>query len=298
MADSVTYIPDQNQAASYLPFMLAGNHGLGGNGGGWGAGILGFIIGALVGNRGLGGLFGGNNGNGMDAGYVANALNNDTGRELIIQAVNGNHEAIMNLSTILHADLSTVQSDINTVSLAIQSLGSQVGLSSQQIINSIQQGNAGLASQLCQCCCEMRQLTIEQGYQNQIRTLEQTTALSGQADRNTAAITAAIANQTTMINEKFCDLEKREMQDKITTLTANNTLLRSQIDNAAQTAQIAGLIAPLAHEVNDIKCKLPNTVPVTYPNITAVNNTPNMGGFYGGFPGYGYGFGFNNGLVF
>ena len=84
------------------------------------------------------------------------------------------------------------------------------------------------------------------------------------------------------------------MQEKINALTANNTLLRSQIDNAAQTAAIAGLIAPVAKEVDDIKCKLPNTVPVTYPNITAVNNTPYMGGFYsgfgGGFNGWGYGF--------
>ena len=87
------------------------------------------------------------------------------------------------------------------------------------------------------------------------------------------------------------------MQEKINSLTANNALLRSQIDNANQTAQIASLIAPVAKEVNDIQCKLPNTVPVTYPNITAVNNTPNFG-WNNGFWGNGFGFGFGNGVAF
>ena len=45
MADSVTYIPDGNsQANNLLPWMLAGNNGFGGIGGGWGGGILGFLL--------------------------------------------------------------------------------------------------------------------------------------------------------------------------------------------------------------------------------------------------------------
>lgn len=119
MAETVVYTPEANQANSYLPWMLANNNGFGGLGNGWGTGVLGFILGAIVGNNGFGGLFGGNAGIG-GAGYVANALNNDTGRELIMQAVNGNHEALTNLSNILHTDVAAVQSAINTVSLGIQ----------------------------------------------------------------------------------------------------------------------------------------------------------------------------------
>ena len=97
-----------------------------------------------------------------------------------------------------------------------------------------------------------------------------------------------------MINEEFCDLEKRELQDKITTLTANNALLRSQIDNANQTAQITSyvnsVVAPLQKSVTEIENKMPNTVPVQYPNLVAVNQTPFNGGCYGnGFYGNGFG---------
>lgn len=38
-----------------------------------------------------------------------------------------------------------------------------------------------------------------------------------------------------MINDKFCDLEKRELQNKIDTLTADNALLRSNANNERQT---------------------------------------------------------------
>lgn len=205
MAD-VTYIPDANsgQMNNLLPWMLAGNGGFGGFGGGWGTGIVGFILGALVGNNGFGGLFGGNNSGMNGAGYVANALNNDTGRELILQAVNGNHEALTNLSNILHTDVASVQSALNTISLGIQNVGSQVGMTGLQVINAIQAGNAEMANQLCKCCCDQRQLTVEQGYQNQLRTVEQTNTLSGAIAGGNQRIVDAIADLKTTTVQEFC----------------------------------------------------------------------------------------------
>jgi hypothetical protein len=49
----------------------------------------------------------------------------------------------------------------------------------------------------------------------------------------------------------------------------------------------------LQAKVNEIAAKQPNTVPVQYPNLVAVNQTPYNGGF-GGF----YGNGFGNNIVF
>ena len=107
-----------------------------------------------------------------------------------------------------------------------------------------------------------------------------------------------------MINDKFCDLEKRELQNKITTQGDIITQLRGQIDNANQTAAITGyvnsIVAPLQKEVSEIANKMPNTVPVQWPQLTAVNTTPYVsGGYYGnGFGAWGgFGFGGNN-LVF
>lgn len=251
------------------------------------------------GNNGFGGGWGGGGG----AGFLSNQLNNDSGRELIMNAINSNGEAsrtaIQGLATMLGQDFNLVNGAVQNVQNALSSLALQQAVSVPQIINQIASGDASIISAFQNCCCEQRLLTVEQGYQAQLRTLEQTTALSGQADRNTAAITAAIAAQTTMINDKFCDLEKREMQAKIDTQSDIIGQLRGQIDNANQTAAITSyvnsLVTPLAAKVDQIASKQLPTVPVVYPNIQAVNNTPYMGNYYGGFNGYGYGPGWGNG---
>jgi hypothetical protein len=282
----------------------------GGFGGGFGsfnsiADLFGLAIIASMfgwGNNGFGGGFG-NWGGGNAAGFLSNQLNNDSGRELIMNAVTSQGEAsrsaIQNLATMLGQDFNLVNSGVMNVQNALSSLALQQAVSVPQIINQIASGDASIISAFQNCCCEQKLLTVEQGYQAQIRTIEQTNALSGQADRNTAAITAAIANQTTMINEKFCDLEKREMQSKINTQADIIGQLRGQIDNANQTAAITGyvnsLVTPLAQKVDQIASKQLPTVNVQWPQLQAINTTPYVsGGIYGAY-GYGYG---NNGLVF
>ena len=254
------------------------------------------------GNNGFGG-FGGWGGNSGSAGFLSNQLNNDSGRELIMNAINAQGEAsrtaVSNLATALGQDFNLVNAGVQNVQNALQTLALQQAVSVPQIMNSIASGDASIISSFQKCCCDQKLLTVEQGYQAQLRTLEQTTALSGQADRNTAAITAAIANQTTMINDKFCDLEKREMQAKIDTQSDIIGQLRSAADNAAQTSQLMGyvnsVITPIATKVNEIAAKQLPTVNVQWPQLQAVNTTPYVsGGIYGAF-GYGYG---NNGLVF
>lgn len=278
--ETKTYVfsPDNN---GNVPFWAAMNNG-GMFGNGYGGGIIGFILGLLLGNGGwFGNGFGGNGGFG-GTGYIANQLNNDAGRDLIMQGINGNADAVRTLATTLNSDFNAVQTALGTISSGLQSVGSQVGMSGLQVVNAIQSGNASLASQLAQCCCENRLLTTQQGYEAQIRTLEQTNQLGSQADRNANSIVGAINAQTVAMNDKFCEVKERELQDKIDALTAMNTQLRSQIDNANQTAQIASMLAPIKADIDAIKAKQPNTVPVEWPNLTAVNNTPYMGyGYYG-----------------
>ena len=277
--------------------------------GGWGNGFGSFnsiadlfglaIIASMFGwgNGGFGGFGGGWGGN-SGAGFLSNQLNNDSGRELIMNAINAQGEAsrtaVSNLATALGQDFNLVNSGVQNVQNALQTLALQQAVSVPQIMNAIASGDASIISNFQKCCCDQKLLTVEQGYQSQLRTLEQTTALAGQADRNTAAVTAAIAAQTTMINDKFCDLEKREMQAKIDTQSDIIGQLRGQIDNANQTAAITGyvnsLVSPLAAKVDQIASRQLPTVPVVYPNIQAVNNTP-YGGSY-------YGYGYSNGLVF
>ena len=236
-------------------------------------------------------------GNGSNS-FLSNQIANDSGRELLMNAIQGNGNSIRELASLLNTEVSTVQNGIFTLNNAITSVGTQVGMSGLQIQNAIQSGNASIASQICQCCCENRlaianqtnalqsQMAANQAA-DQLAVCQQTNTLSTQAERNTRDIVDAIHSQSVMINDKFCDLEKRELQDKINSLTADNALLRSNMDNAAQTAFINEKFNTVATELAAIKASQPNTVPVQWPQLTAVNTTPYMGNFYGGFNGWG-----------
>jgi len=142
--------------------------------GGWGGGILGFILGILLGNNGFfGNGFGGNAG----AYGVANQMNNDANTGLVMNAINGTDADVRLLATTLNADINDVTNAIHTVQNAIQQVGAQNGMGFLQVTNAIQSGNAAISRQLCECCCENRLLTTQQGYENRIQTIEQTNAL-------------------------------------------------------------------------------------------------------------------------
>lgn len=292
---SKTYVFGQD---SQVPAWLAyGNNGgglFGGNG--WGGGILGFLLGLFFGNGwgGFGG-FGGNGFGNAGAGFLSNQINNDSGRELLMNAITSQGEAsrtaTQNLATMVGQDFNLVNAGVQTIQSALQTLAVQQAVSVPQLINSIQSGNSTLMGKLCDCCCENRLLTTQQGYESQIRTLEQTNQLGSQADRNTNSVISAINAQTVAMNDGFCAIKERELQSKINTQAEIITQLRGQIDNANQTAQITGyvnsVVAPLQSKVNEIAAKQPNTIPVQYPNVVAVNTTPYGAGM--GYPWLGYG---------
>ena len=291
MAD-ISYLPD-NQANNMLPYFLAGQNNNGGlfgaNGGSafWGA-LLGSLVPGLFGGwgNGWGGGFGG--GNGAAAASLGAQATANSNTELLMNAINGTDADIRLLATTLNGDVDSIRLGINTVQGAIAQVASQVGMSSLQVVNAIQAGNSDLASRLCQCCCEMKQLVSSQGYENQLRTVEQTNALGGAINANGQRTVDAIADLKTTMVQEFCAVKEREMQSKIDTQADIITQLRNEADNARQTNMISAMLAPIAKEVDDIKCKMPQTVAVTWPNLAAVNTTPYVsGGYYqGGFNGF------------
>lgn len=275
--------------------LFGGNYGMNGIADLFGLAIIASMFGWNNGGFGNGGFGGGNSG----AAFLANQLSNDSGRELIMNAITNQGEAsrtaIQTLSTMLGQDFNLVNQGVQTVQNALSSLALQEAVSVPQIINSIQSGDTAIINQFQQCCCQTQKQIMEQGYQSQIATLNQTNQLGSQADRNTNSLLNAINAQTVAMNDQFCAARERDMQAKIDTQADIITQLRGQIDNAAQTNQIIGyvnsVIAPLQKTVTEIADKQLPTVPVQWPQIQAVNTTPYMGGF-NGF--YGNGFGGNN----
>ena len=234
--------------------------------GGWGGGILGFILGILLGN---GGFFG-NGGWGGNNGGLGNLINNDNNTDLVMNAINGTDADVRLLATTLNADVNQVTDAIHQVQGAIQTVGAQNGMGFLQVTNALQAGNASLSRQLCECCCENRLLTTQQGYESRIQTIEQTNQLGAQADRNTRSITDAIAAQTTAMAQGFCDIKEREMQSKIETQAGIITDLRNQLSDANVVNRLAAMIAPIQSEVNAIRAAQPSTITLPNNSWTAV----------------------------
>lgn len=307
MSESKIYtIPDGNNSLDPNLMLALSQNGGFGNGNWMWMMFMWILFPWIFNGNGFGGGFGGNNG----TGFLANQLNNDAGRDLLLQAINGRADSLGQLANILNTNVSDVQNGVNAIQNAIQTVGAQVGMSGQQVINSIQAGNASLSQQLCQCCCENRLAIANQtnaiqaqsaanhsaatlqAAQNQAATqlqmaqiesadqlsvCQQTNQLGSQADRNTNSILNAIAGQTTLITKEFCDLKERELQNKIDAQGDIITQLRNQISNDKQTLQFNTALNALDNKIDAMAAKQPNTIPVQWPNVIAANTTPYIG---------------------
>ena len=300
MSESKIYtIPDGHSSIDpALMMALSQNGGFGNNGGWMWMMFMWILFPWLFNGNGFGNGFGGN-------GFLANQLNNDAGRDLLLQAINGRADALSQLSQMLNTSVSNVQNGVYAIQNAVQSVGAQVGLSGQQVINSVQAGNAALSQQLCNCCCENRLAICNQtnalqaqaaanhsaatlqSAQNhaatqlqmaqiesadQLAVCQQTNTLQNQAERDTNAILNAIGAQTTAMTKEFCDLKERELQNKIDTQGDIITQLRNQISNDHQTLQFNAAFHALDDKIDSIAAKQPNTVPVQWPNLCKCNN--------------------------
>ena len=221
-------------------------------------------------------------GNGR-AGGIANEINNDYGRSLLMDAIGGNRNALSNLATQLNCTEGQIQAAISALTSQVQGVGNQVGMSGMQVINALQQGNMQIAQQLASCCCENRLATCQQTntLQNAINNVAvgQERGFSNVAyetQRQTCDLHNAIKDSTQTIVNGQKQAEMREMQNKIDALREENSTFKS----SAMTSQIVGqavapinaVLAGLQQEVAGIKCKMPETATVPYQPFVAVPN--------------------------
>ena len=206
------------------------------------------IILLIFGWGGFGNGFGGGfNGRGTAQGLadLGNLVNNDVGRDLIMQAIQGNATAISQLA-------STVHCDVNSLNYAIQNLNTQIGslgLGQRDIIAAMQNGNSTIMSKLCDCCCENRLAVCQQT--NTIQSAINT--VNTGMERGFSETNYAFAEQTCQlkseinalkqyVGDQFCALKERESQREIQNL-------RDQVQafqlSASQQAQTANLVAQL-----------------------------------------------------
>ena len=231
--------------------------------------------------------FGGNNANGLPA-----QLNGDAGRELLMNAIQGNGAAINQLASLLNCSTQQIQNTLCNIQ-------GTLGMSSQQIINAVQSMGCQIGNQIAACCCDMKQaingvnVGMERGFSSvAYETQRQTCDL-----QNTIRETSQ--SGTTAIISKLDQMQAAALQDKIDALREKNSTLTTQLSLEHQNAYMAGVVgqavapvnaavAALQNDVNSIKCKLPETATVPYSPIVGVPTC--IAAQYG--LGYGAGFGF------
>lgn len=265
---------------------MKGNNGMCGEGG-WFMWVIFLFFLMGWGGNGWGG-FGGNG-----RGGIANEINNDYGRSLLMDAIGGNRNALSNLATQLNCTEGQIQNAISALTSQVQSVGNQVGMSGMQTINALQQGNMQIAQQIANCCCENRLAICQQTgtLQNAINNVAvgQERGFSNVAyetQRQTCDLHNAIKDATAELKAGQTAAEFRDMQDKIDHLREENgnyksSAMMSQIVGQSLTPVNAAL-AGLQSEVNAIKCAQPNTVTVPYQPFQAVPNcVAYQAGLYG-----------------
>lgn len=260
---------------------MSNNNGFGNNGFWWIFILLLFGFGGngLWGNRGVNQAE-----TNADFARLAAMGDRNANTELLMQAINGNKDAIMNLSTNLNCDVKSIENALCSIHGAIDKVAGEVGFSSERVINAVQAGDCAITKAISDCCCTTQRsidsvnLNItKMGYENQLANCNQTNTLQNAITSGFNALMSDNASkfnilgtkidaQTQIINDKFCQLEMREMQNKIDVLRDEKNALQSSALLQQQTQNIVNQVRP---------CPVPAYI------------TCNPYGCNGGF-GYGY----------
>ena len=263
-----------------------GNGMFGGNGGWWWIFII--VLFWMWGGWGGNGFGRGNQAEtNSDFARLAAMGNQNNNTDLLMQAINGNKDAINTLSTNLNCDVKSIDNALCSIQNAIGKVGGEVGFSAERVINAVNAGDCNVIKAISDCCCTTQRsidsvnLNLTQmNADNRLSICQQTNTLQNAITSgfNTLSsenatrfniLGAKIDAQTQMINDKFCQLEMREMQNKIDTLRDEKNALQSSALLQQQTSNIVSQIRP---------CPVPAYL------------TCNPYGCNGGLNGYGYGY--------
>lgn len=294
MSERIVYLPEGegaiNSILSMIPGLINGNQmnpallsalqngnrnqDMWGGGGCWWIWIL--LIFGIFGGNGFG-FGGGGFNNGLPA-----QLNNDAGRQLLMQAIQGNGQAISQLSQSLGCSVQQLQSAICGISNGIDRLSGQIGTTGMQTINAIESSACRIGQLISDCCCKTQQSILTMNYENQLANCNQTNTLTNTMNQNTLSLRDGATANTQAIISKLDAMQNQALYDKIDALREKNSVLTNQLNQEHQTAAIqafqAQSIAPvnaaladLSQRLAAIECKQPPTVTVPY--------TPAMGSF-------------------
>lgn len=233
-------------------------------GNGWGDGSAWWIIILLIfgwggfGN-GFGGGFGGR-GSAQGLADLGNLVNNDAGRELIMQAIQGNATAISQLASQVHCDQNALMGAISNLSTQLCNLG----LGQKDIQFAVQNGQQTILSKLCDCCCSTQRQIADFKGDLGLQMCQQTNTLQNainfvnssvergfsstnfETQRQTCDILGAIDKQTQAMVAQFSAIKEREDKREIQNLRDELQGYRLSASQQQQTRALIDQLQPCA----------------------------------------------------
>lgn len=268
------FIPEGNRFNSNNDFASLLNLARGGNGFGndqWGVWMMFLLV-----MCGWGGFGYGNRGFNNGTPEIQSALSN----EYLLTAINA---ASKDTNSFVQSLASQLNCDVNAIQGAINNIASTVGLGQKDIINQICSSNSAIMSTVqstgCsieqainQCCCTTQRsidavnLNLTNlGYQEQLRTLEQTSALTNNMNNGFASLGSKIDNQTIAMNQGFQSIKDMMCEFKVENLQQKNAELANNVQTLQQYNAIQALINPLSQKLSYLECAIPPRPVPAYP---------------------------------
>ena len=207
---------------------------------------------------------------------LATQIQDNQSTNSILSAIQGNAFAQSQLAQNLNVDFNAVQQGVSGLNMAIAQVASQTGLGIMGVQQAISNGNLNIIQNMKDCCCGIKTEVLQQGFNSQLQTVEQTNTLNsnitnqGYENRlsnltQTNTLGSAITNQGYENQIRTIN----QTQDILLGVRAENTLTRASID-AFRAAWEQGRYADLLEEKNNLQNRL-NLLELQNNETAAIN---------------------------
>ena len=207
---------------------------------------------------------------------LATQIQDNQSTNSLMSAIQGNAFAQSQLAQNLGVDFNAVQQGISGLNMAISQVASQTGLGIMGVQQAISNGNLNIIQSMKDCCCGIKTEVLQQGFNSQLQTVEQTNTLNSNITNQGFENRLSTLNQTNTLGSSITNqgYENQirtinQTQDILLGVRAENTLTRASID-AFRAAWEQGRYADLLEEKNNLQNRL-NLLELQNNETAAIN---------------------------
>ena len=207
---------------------------------------------------------------------LANQISQNQSTDSILNAIQGNSFAQSQLAQTLNVDYNAIVQAVNSVNMAIAQTAAQTGLGLAGVQQAISSGNLNIIQNMKDCCCGIKTEVLQQGFNSQLQTVEQTNTLNSNISNQGYENRLNNVNQTNILSSAIINqgYENQirtinQTQELLTGMRVENSLTRASIDSFRQAWE-QGRYADLLEEKNNLQNRL-NLLELQNNEAAAIN---------------------------